>query len=78
MYQNAPIINIGNKNNVNFNIITSVTHLIPKNCIKEKMSVGTIKYRTNLGIKNIKPRKKLSKICPNLLSIMLFSIFLIK
>jgi hypothetical protein len=52
MNQNAPKRKIGNKDIVNFTNKTSVIPWIPINFINEKVKVGTIKYRTNLGKKN--------------------------
>jgi len=76
MNQNAPKRKIGKINNVNFTNKTSVIPWIPINFINEKVKVGTIKYRTNLGKKNSNPTKSWSKILPNLLCTMLSKKFL--
>ncbi len=52
MNQNAPKRKIGSKNNVNPIINESVIKRIPINFINEKINVGIIKYKANLGKKN--------------------------
>jgi len=52
MKKNAPKRNIGSKNNVNPIINESVIKRIPINFINEKINVGIIKYKANLGKKN--------------------------